>query len=316
MPPRQTATGRLVRVERKEDRTAAERAAKGFVQALFAADWDALEAVVDETLWVSWPSGQLGHHAGVEVIRELRDRRTSPIAAGWTRVRSYTREELRLATPRGVVESLERFLLLRRGLAVTGTLELDGRSFGRVMVVMLPDRGRWRATTLPLPAFDAAALLSRRAREASDELAFVGERIVRGVVHGDRSRLEADRHLLLDPLWLSEELLPVTRLLRAAGGGPHRLSSLDIAFLGTRVFDFSRLAKALPRARFQELERSAETLFRRPLAKLDARAAVTVLGEVDPVALRAEPRQEALTWLVRGEDGLGRARIQVAGVFI
>lgn len=316
MPPRQTAVGRLVRVERKEDRVAAERAAKAFVRALFEADFGRLESEVDETLWVSWPSGQLGHHVGREVIRELRDRRTSPVAARWREVRSYTREELRLATPRGIVEALERFLLLRRGLAVTGTLELDGRSFGRVMVVMTSERGAWRASTLPLPAFDAAYVLSKRARETRDEFAHVAEKIVRGVVLGDRTGLEAERHLLLDPLWLSDELLPMSRLLRSVGGGPHRLSSLDIAFLGTRALDFSRLAKSLPRATFQQLEKSAESLFRRPLSKLDARAGVTVLGAVDPVRLETEPRQEALTWLVRQEDGLGRARVVVAGVFI
>lgn len=199
---------------------------------------------------------------------------------------------------------------------MTGTLEVEGKTSGRVMLVMVKDRGEWRTSNLPLPAFDAGHLLSIRTSPTRDEAAHVAQKMVRSLVLGDRTSLEADRHLLLDPLWLSEELLPVARLFRAAGGGPHRISSLDIAFLGTRVEDFSRLAKQLPHTQFQKVEKSVETLFRRPLSKLDARAGVTLLGAVDPVRLTAEPRQEALSWLVRTEDALGRPQIQVAGLFI
>lgn len=316
MPPEQLAHGRLARVEPKEGRAQAEAAAKGFMRAFLEGDYGSLVARSAPTLWVLWPSGQLGHHASPDCLSELSDRKTSALEAKWRSVRSYTREELRLATPRGVVEGLERFLALRRGLVVAGTLETNEGCWGRVMLVMIQRGEEWRSTCLPLPAFDAAHVLSRRATPERDEGAYAAERIVRGVVYGHRSILEADRHLLVDPLWLTDELLPVSRLLRAAGGGEERMSSLDISFMGTKAFDLSRLAKSIPRRIYEQLEAEAPAMFRRSLAKLDARTGVTVLGVIDPVRLTSEPRQEALTWLVKLADGRGRPRTMVAGVFI
>lgn len=269
-----------------------------------------LEGLLEEEVWVIWPTGHIGRHPRDALIEAFDARPGKPAPMRVVDRQSYTFVELKQVLARGLPKLLDVVLGARSALTVTLGIDSSRGPVGRVMFVMAADeRGEWRARNLMFGSVDDAHVASAKRSSLRDEPLKVADRVVRRVVLGHGAQLAADRNLMMEQIFLRDQLGPAEALIERISAGDHRLGSSEVVFMGSQELPYKIIAKHTPPGTKEKLERIAPNAWGRSIDRMDPRLVATQLGALDPATLEVTPMQQATALVIRVED---RARDQSA----
>jgi len=286
-----------------QERSAAQGAARGLVDAFFSGDISGTVAGLSDEIWAVWPNGRIGKHLSVDLGKGLVPR-GEDLGSGFktTHWKVYGYGEFNQALLAGLAPLYDAVLGLRSVVTVTARLTSPDAAPVRILLAMVRDEGgRWRSKNLPMIAPDDAIHASVRLGQYEDDRLKMVERFVRAVVLGQTAQLKSAASALAERVFVKRSLA-LQELCEAIEAQQLFRGSTETTFLGSRLGSYDHFKKSLVRGEREAFENSIQTFESRSLDELEPRVVHTSVGRFEPRSDKSHHETEFTSMLFRYED--------------
>jgi len=314
--PRPAPENKLHMKTAPAERAQAVEGARNIVDALARRRFDRLSELLGPEIWALWPNGAIARHPKAALVAEIEQRPGDRLPIKTADPKSYSYAELRSALARGVAEAHDAILELEDSTIVTLHISGGRGPAGRVMFAMTSVDGRWVAKSLAFGAPDDAHVVSGKLKERDANDGAVLGPVIRAVVLGHGSLVRASLQHLMPKLWVRDGLMEAEALAALADDGPARVGSSEVVFGRLREVDLKTIAKIAPKPGLAHIQAKAFEVFGEGFDAIGARLWSMDLGILDPATLKIQAAPPAHGLMIRLEDGAGRPRPRIAGLYV